>query len=755
MTKEFPSAEEILEYISESELPSHKSEIAKAFHIRGEIDRVKLKDLLRDLLAEGHIKKAGSKSYVAEDPSISETSILEVAKVDKNGDLIAYPIKGIGSISTKVYIMTKSGDIQPGDRVIANCKRNNVSGHYEATNARKIKHRSEEEVICSYQINSLGEKTLVPTDRRNRKVYFIDSKDVKELNEGDIVMVKISPTATTESREKATILRKIADKDDPHAISLISINTYEIPNDFSKEAIAEAKDNEVPALGNREDLRDIPLVTIDGADARDFDDAVYAKPTKDGFDIIVAIADVSHYVQHNTILDAEAFSRGNSTYFPDRVVPMLPEGLSNNMCSLMPNVERACMACHMTIDKEGNVKKHHFTRALIKSKARLTYEQAQNGIDFYLAKKSVKQVQLDPKIKPILDTVIVPLYEAYKCFLKARIKRQCLELDLPERDVKLNRETNTIESISIKPRYEAHKLIEEFMVAANVAAAETLEKANCIYRVHDKPDPERLTNIRAFVTELGYNFNIKGEVKSSYLNDLLTKVNGKPEAPLVNEIVLRSQSQAVYSSYNIGHFGLSLEKYAHFTSPIRRYADLIVHRSLVKELKLGDGSLADDEIAKIEEISDHISITERRSVAAERDAKARYIAMYLSNNVGAEFEGRISGVTNKGLFIELDASGAEGLIPIRNLPDDYYILDEEHHCLQGRRKGIVYRLTAKIRVRIKEANGINGSTIFEVVNNKGADIPWLKDAKIPNRMRTKYPGKTGRNSSSKKNYKKR
>jgi ribonuclease R len=399
----------------------------------------------------------------------------------------------------------------------------------------------------------------------------------------------------------------------------------------------------------------------------------------------------------------------------------------------------------MKIDKDGNIKSHYFKRALMNSKARLTYEQAQNGIDFHIKGEG----QLDPKVKPIMDDVIIPLYKAYQSFLKARNSRQCLELNLPEREVKLDRKTNTIGSITVKARYEAHKLIEEFMVAANVAAAETLKKHTCIYRVHDKPDPERLMNVRAFISEIGYSLTSKEEITSRHLNQLLAKVEGKPEAPLINEIVLRSQSQAVYGSYNIGHFGLSLEEYAHFTSPIRRYADLIVHRSLVKELGLGEGGLTDSEIETVEEISDHISITERRSVAAERDAKARYIAMYLSENIGAVFPGRISEISNRGIFIELDESGAEGFIPMKSLSDDYYIHDEKNHCLVGKRKGNVYRLTAKIKVKVAEASGLNASTLFEVVGTKGADIPWLKDSKIPGVKKSR------RNSGNKGKYNKK
>jgi ribonuclease R len=321
MKKEIPTAEEILEFISESNLPAHKNEIAKSFHLRGD-DRVELKAILKQLLDDKLIVKSGAKSYVAVEATVAESSVIEVVRIDKNGELIGYPVKGEKLGNTKIYVNTNDGQIKPGDRVLGKCRRDDATGHFEANEVRKIRHHSENDIICTYKINKDGERTLIPSDRKNKRVYFLDKKESENLNDGDLVEAKITPSPAYERREKVRIIRKIADKNDPHAISLISINSYEIPNEFSPEAMQQAKENSVPELGDREDLRDTPLITIDGADARDFDDAVYAKETKDGFDIIVAIADVSYYVRPNSVLDREAYERGNSTYFADRVVPM-------------------------------------------------------------------------------------------------------------------------------------------------------------------------------------------------------------------------------------------------------------------------------------------------------------------------------------------------------------------------------------------------------------------------------------------------
>jgi len=512
----------------------------------------------------------------------------------------------------------------------------------------------------------------------------------------------------------------------------------------------------VPALGKREDLRDIPLVTIDGADARDFDDAVFAEKTDDGYHIIVAIADVSHYVREGTELAKEAIARGNSTYFPDRVVPMLPEALSNDLCSLRPHEERAIMGFHLYINDMGQLTKWRVFRGLMKSHARLIYEQVQAAFDGVT----------DDLTEPLLTPVLKPIHDAFLILEKARARRGALDLDMPERKIDID-DTGTMTGVSLRERFDAHKMIEEFMILANVAAAEALESKNapCIYRVHEQPDSERIDTASSFLEGFGINL-AKGNVpKPDILNSILKKVDGEDHAHLVHEVILRAQSRAVYSPDNMGHYGLALNKYAHFTSPIRRYADLIVHRSLIAAYGLGEGGLNDTQAVQIDEIADHITQTERNSMEAERSAVDRFTASYLETRGGQEFTGRISGVTHFGLFVRLDENGADGLVPIKTLPDDFYEHVEAAHALIGKRTGRIFRLCAPIKVTIREADRLTGSCILQVVDaHKGADIPGFIGAEEmfrPNRKpnasgRDKpYQTKKGRKDDGKRFKKKK
>ena len=466
-------------------------------------------------------------------------------------------------------------------------------------------------------------------------------------------------------------------------------------------------------LGNRTDLRNYPLVTIDGEDARDFDDAVFAErdEVSGGWHLLVAIADVAHYVKSAGALDNDAYERGNSVYFPDRVVPMLPEALCNDLCSLMPKVDRACLAVHMWIDKSGTMQRWQFVRGLMKSVARLTYNQVQ----------AAKDGKPDRTLAPLMDNVIKPLYGAYEALLRARVARGTLEFELPERKVELN-EDGTVKAIKQRERLESHKLIEEFMILANVAAASELEKKRtpCMYRVHDKPNEIKLTSLREFLETFDISLMPARQLHPRMLTQILEKVANTPNAQVINEVMLRSQAQAVYSAENIGHFGLALGKYAHFTSPIRRYADLIVHRGLIQANKFGDDGLTPNEIKNIAEIAEHISITERRAATAEREAVDRYTTLFLAERIGDVFEGRISGVARFGLFARLDENGADGIIPFNDLPRDYYTYDEKNQSLVGRRTGRVFQLAQKVKVKLIKADKLTGSMAFTIVEEEGA-----------------------------------
>ena len=544
-------------------------------------------------------------------------------------------------------------------------------------------------------------------------------------------------------RKKARIVEVIGTSDDPKAISLISLYEAGLDEKFPDAVLRSTKGMTVPPIKGREDLRDIPLVTIDGADARDFDDAIFAEKTDEGYHLIVAIADVAYYVKPGSALDTEAQRRGNSTYFPDRVVPMLPEALSNDLCSLRPDEDRACLAAHLWIDPKGKMIRHKFVRALMRSHARLIYEQVQHAFD-----------EQDPKLMPILE----PLYAAYEILDQARRARGALDLDLPERKIIID-DNGNMSGITKRERLDSHKLVEEFMILANVAAARALEdkQALCVYRVHDKPGNDKIDSAREFVESFGLSLPKGQVIKPKQLNQILLKARELPYSHLVSEVILRCQSQAVYATENLGHYGLALSKYAHFTSPIRRYSDLLVHRSLINAYGLGPGGLSEEEDARLEEICQHISGTERTSMEAERNAIDRFTAGYLSERIHAEFSGRITGVSRHGLFVLLDESGADGIVPMRTLPDDFYIHDETLHALIGRRHGRVYQMGADVTVRLMEADGLTGSTVLQLIgHNKGATIPGAplpkrpqpRDEKSRNRKKYLHKNKKGRRKKS-------
>jgi len=619
------------------------------------------------------------------------------------------PIIGNRAYKEDVLVVARPGApaLGLGERALA-CFARSETGGWEARVIRAL-DTAPDRVVGIYRLGREGGR-IEPTDRKQRREFRVARGDSKDAQDGDIVLATIKRSSGFGLPE-ARIIERIGDSANPRAFSLIAIHSHGIPTEFPSEALHLAEAAQPVALGAREDLRAIPLVTIDGADARDFDDAVWAEPDPDNdkaWHAIVAIADVAWYVRQNDALDREAEARGNSVYFPDRVVPMLPEALSNELCSLKPNVDRACMAVHLWFDDRGHIHNHRFVRGLMRSAARLTYEQVQQAVD---GKPS-------DETAPLLDKVLRPLYGAFAALDRARRQRGALELDLPERRIQLD-ENGKVARIEPRERLDSHKLIEEFMIAANVAAAETLERLRrpCLYRIHDAPDPVKIAALSEFLSEIGIPGVklAKGQViRPRHFNDILKKVAGTAYAALVPQLVLRSQAQAVYSPTNIGHFGLALRRYAHFTSPIRRYSDLVVHRALIAALGLESGETlapGKDLVA----LGEHVSMTERRAAAAERNAADRYIAAYLADRVGAEFAGRVNGVTRAGLFVTLSETGADGLIPIRSLPEDFYDHDEAHHRLVGRRFRRSFSLGENVTVRLAEANTVTGSLRFDLV----------------------------------------
>ena len=711
------SPDNILRFLSDSPTPLTKREIAQAFHIKGDDGRIVLKDILRELESRGAIIKLAGQAY-AVPQALPTVAVIEITDIDADGDLLAKPTEWDEAVQgdlPRIDVMPDrngQSNLGAGDRALANLKR--LSDKiYEAEIIRRLD--TPQNRVMGLVVKIPRGFILKPTDRKAKYDFDLMQADLNGAEPGDLCIAEVQPARGLRNK-RVRVIEVIGQQDDPKAISLVAMHTVGIKPEFPKAVIDETKDMIVPDLKGREDLRTVPLVTIDGADARDFDDAVFAEETDDGFHLIVAIADVAYYVTFGSQLNKEALRRGNSTYFPDRVVPMLPEKLSNDLCSLVPRENRATLAVHMWIDKQGKLQKHKFVRGLMRSEARLTYEQVQ----------AAKDGVTDDITGPLMERVINPLYKAYDILWKAREERGALDLDLPERRIVIN-EKNEMSGVRLRERLDSHKLIEEFMILANVAAAQALEarKTPCVYRVHERPSPDKLDAVRDFIEGFGLSLP-KGQVlKPAQINTLLHKAANLPYSQVISQVVLRCQAQAHYNPENSGHFGLALQRYAHFTSPIRRYADLLIHRALIRAYDLGPGGLHDEEMVRLEEMSQHISDTERKSMEAERSAIDRFTAAWLSERIDNEFDGRITGVTRFGLFVSLNETGADGIIPIRTLPDDFYDHDEKQHALIGRRSRRLYRLGAEIRVRLMEADPVTGGMVFGVTNTHGADIPGL------------------------------
>ena len=639
--------------------------------------------------------------------SLPNTTLVIITGTDNDGEPLARPKAWDQAHGRPPLIRMRperpgQPALAPGDTVLARLHPTGP-GQYEGRTIHRLSETPSR--ILGVFRPGFPDSRIEPTDRRAKAEWAVPHGQEAGAQANELVLAE--PIAAHRMGLKpARVIERLGRMGEARSVSLIAIHTHDIPVLFPEDALAEAKRARGVRLGKREDLRGIPLVTIDGEDARDFDDAVFAEPDGDGFRLIVAIADVAWYVRPDSALDRAARTRGNSVYFPDRVVPMLPEELSNGWCSLRPNEDRGCLFVEMSIGRDGRKRAHRFGRGLMRSAARLTYEQVQAAVD------DNAPLPIDPR----------PLYDAFRLLLDARIKRGTLDLDLPERKVTLGPDGH-VAAVSPRPRLDSHRLIEEFMVLANVAAAEELERLHrpCMYRIHAPPTQEKLANLRGFLNGLGISLPPGDKVHPRDLDRVLRKVVGTPDAIVVNEVMLRSQSQAAYSPENIGHFGLALTRYAHFTSPIRRYADLLVHRSLIAGLKLGLGALGPEEAASFEDTAAHITGTERRAALAERDAIDRYLTAFMADKIGARFTARVSGVTRFGLFVTIPESGASGLLPMNALPDDYWHHDEMEQTLTGRRTGRVFRLSQEVEVRLAEANPVTGGLMFRWVRSDAPD----------------------------------
>lgn len=713
-----PSKAEILDWISAHPTQTSKRDIAKAFGIKG-ADRIDLKRVLKELEAEGHLEKR-KKTY--RDPDrLPPVSVLQVSETSPDGDLYARPLEWHGEGREPVVILvTRASDpaLGAGDRILARLTQvQDGEINYEARLIRRI-GANPRKIVGIFRKKSEGGRIL-PIEKASDTEWQVPEGATHGAKDGELVEAEQAGPKGRMGLPRARIVTRLGDPTAPKAVSLIAIHQHGIPDDFPDAVVAEA-DHAAPFdLGDRKDLRDLPLITIDPSDARDHDDAVCAFSDTDpknagGHVLWVAIADVAGYVTPGSALDREARKRGNSSYFPDRVVPMLPDRLSGDLCSLHEGVPRACIAVEMTLDASGEKIRHRFHRGFMRSPASLHYEEVQAAIDG----------TPNDRTAPLLDPVLRPLYAAYAALVKARARRQPLDLDLPERHVELA-EDGTVRAVSFKDRLDAHKLIEECMVLANVAAAETLiaKKSPLLFRVHEEPPPEKLESLRDTAEAAGFSL-AKGQVlQTAHLNRLLDQAAGSDEAELINLATLRSMTQAYYSPKNFGHFGLALQSYAHFTSPIRRYSDLIVHRALISAHGWGADGLSPEDVDRLEPTAAHISDTERRSMMAERDTTDRYLAAFLSERVGNEFSGRISGIARFGVFVKLDETGADGLIPMRNLGREYFHYDRDSGTLMGADSGIVIGLGQRVLVRLTEAAPVTGGLALELLELEDKALP--------------------------------
>ncbi len=718
-TPSLPTKADILAFIGKRPGKVGTREIARAFGLKNAM-RAELKRMLRELADEGAVERRHKKLH--HPGTLPSTVLADVVARDSDGDLLATPDEWdevAHGTAPKIRIHStrkpRPGEAAGlGDRVLLRVEETeDEDGIRHRGRVIKIIDHPKHRVLGIFRKGPHGGGRLEPVDKKMLgKELGIPAGGTAEAEDGDLVAVETT-RAPRLGLPTGRVVERLGSLKSERAVSLIAIHAHTIPSVFRTDTLREADAAKPAALSDREDWRKVPFVTIDPPDAKDHDDAVHAESddavdNRGGFILSVAIADVAHYVTPGSALDREALVRGNSVYFPDRVVPMLPERISNDLCSLRPREDRAALAVRMVIGADGRKRSHTFHRIMMRSAAKLSYQQTQVAIG------GRTDEDTDGLVKPVL----APLYSAYEALVRARNVRQPLDLDLPERKILLKAD-GTVDRVITPERLEAHRLIEECMILANVAAAETLEKARVplIYRVHDEPAIEKVNALREFLASLDIPLAKGGVLKPEAFNRILARVKGRDAEQLVNEVVLRTQAQAEYAAENYGHFGLNLRRYAHFTSPIRRYADLIVHRGLIRALNFGSDGLpeATDRNA-LAEISAEISATERRAMVAERETNDRLVAHFLADRVGAIFDGRVSGVHRAGLFVKLRETGADGFVPARTIGDEYFRYDDAGHAMVGARSGETYRLGDPVTVKLVEAAPVAGALRFELLS---------------------------------------
>jgi len=741
-TPGLPTRQQVLDFIRDSAEPAGKREIARAFGLKGQ-EKIQLKALLKDMAEEGLID--GKRTAYHRLGGLPKVTVLRVVDIDE-GEPIAVPDNWQPDDATpppRIRLVEQKGKsrrggsgvgaLKMGDRVLSRTEESNTG--WRGYPMKKLALR-EEQVLGVVEIDAAGKAWLAPVDKRNRHSSPIS--DLGGAEKGELVLAE---PAGRSARSGVKVTQVLGEPLAPRAFSLIAIHKHGIPDVFGEQTLEEAELAAALPLDPdaREDLRHLPIVAIDPADARDHDDAIWAEPDGEGgFRALVAIADVSFYVRPGGDIDREARKRGNSVYFPDRVVPMLPEVLSADVCSLRAGEARAAMACHLEISAQGKVTGWRFTRAIVRIDEVIAYEDAQARIEAGNA-----------------PSQLTNLWDCWRALAAARQDRDPLELELPERRVVLD-EKGRIAEIALRERLDAHRVVEDFMIAANVAAAKALEAkvAPVVYRVHEPPSREKLIALKDYMATFGKKLAMGQVITPGLFNRMLKDVTDDAERALVMEAVLRSQTQAYYGPRNAGHFGLALASYAHFTSPIRRYADLLVHRALVDAYGLEQpapktnlpktSGLSDRDREDLSRVTDAISQAERRAMEAERDTTDRYVAAWLSARVGEVFDTRITGVQKFGFFATIIGLGGDGLVPVSTLGRERFHYEEKSQTLSGEESGTTYAMGDRLRLRLAEANPLTGALKFELEEGGSAPIE-PRGRPLPLRKRGQHlAGKRGR-----------
>jgi ribonuclease R len=742
-----PHDDALIDYINSCVQPPRPRDVARAFHLDAKL-RPALRRRLRNLAESGQLTKQNQNSHrqveALAETIMPEISVLEILGFDNDGNGYARPIdEDAADIDICVLLSRREGRAPAtGQQILARLTQIGP-GHYEARIIRVLDRQPKHifGIAIATKKNKSGKNfTLKPATRGKRDQLNLVVPADMNITDGDLVEA-ILQTGRGRFSKSAQVIANLGNSTQSGAFSALALAEFNIRHEFPETALRETESLKAPPVKGRRDLRKVPFVTIDGADARDFDDAVYAEPFDNGgWRLMVAIADVSHYVRPGSALDIEAQLRGNSVYLPDRVVPMLPEAISNDFCSLRPHEDRAAMVAIMIIDQEGQRQSFKIERAVITSHARLTYDQVQ----------AVYDGTIDEADCAVPHGALHSLFGAWSALKVDREKRAPLALNLKERRI-IMADDNTPIRIEQRAQNEAQRLIEDFMITANVAAADRLIAAKklCVFRVHDTPDPKKAANLTKLAEAIGAHFTVGQVLRPRHFNQILQTADGTADMTTINEAVLRSQAKAVYSTDNIGHFGLSLHNYAHFTSPIRRYADLLVHRALNDaatksgQPKDGLGGILPDRVA---EICTHISETEANAAAAERRTIDRFAAALFETRLGETVDGIIVATTSFGAFVRIDDGAADGLLPLHALPDDFYDYNESTEGLEGRHTGWVFAAGDELKVKITEVTAVSGGILLN----------WVDGGRIDKGSTQKQAARRGRSSSSasRKNSKK-